>query len=128
MGEKRYILFLDDRPERAALFSNRLSGEDRARTIWARTATEAIEALLELGDYSFDSIHLDHDLGGVQYQDSRSEESGMEVVRWMEKNGTPSKNTKIIIHSWNLPASRRMVERLTDAGYKVQQVPFGMGK
>ena len=118
------ILFLDDNASRAALFSTRSTGTDRARTIWARTATEAIEAL-EVHGPNFDVLHLDHDLGGIQYQDSRSEDSGMEVVRFLEK--THIANTaKIIVHSWNLPAGERMVERLTDAGYKVYQIPFGM--
>ena len=120
----RLILFLDDNVSRAALFSNRSTGTDRARTIWARTAEEAIEAL-ELHGPDFDMIHLDHDLGGTQFQDSRSEESGMQVVRFLEKTGT-AKTAKIIIHSWNLPAGKRMVERLTDAGYRTQQRPFGM--
>jgi len=118
------ILFLDDAPARAALFSARSTGIDRARTIWARTAAEAIEAL-ELHGSLFDALHLDHDLGGVQYQDSRSEESGMEVVRWLEHHGD-AKGAKITVHTWNLPAGKRMVERLTDAGYRVNQKPFGM--
>ena len=118
------ILFLDDNPSRAALFSNRSTGTDRARTIWARTAAEAIEAL-ELHGAIFEAIHLDHDLGGSQFQDSRSEESGMEVVRWLEHH-VVAKGARITVHTWNLPAGKRMVERLADAGYKVFQKPFGM--
>lgn len=124
MEGRRLILFLDDAPERAALFSARSTGSDRARTIWARTSAEAIEAL-EVHGPSFDVLHLDHDLGGTQFQDSRSEESGMEVVRWLEHHGE-AKGAKVIIHTWNLQAGKRMVERLTDAGYKVIQKPFGM--
>ena len=122
-GEARYILFLDDSPERAALFSNRSTGTDRARTVWVRTVSEAVEALENFAD-TFDFICLDHDLG-IEYQDSRSEESGMEVVRYLEKN-QGFKSAKVIVHTWNLPAGARMVDRLTKAGYRVYQKPFGM--
>jgi CheY-like chemotaxis protein len=124
MEGRRLILFLDDVAERAALFSARSTGADRARTIWARTAAEAVEAL-EVHGPNFDALHLDHDLGGSQYQDSRSEDSGMEVVRWLERHDA-AKGAKVTIHTWNLPAGKRMVERLSAAGYKVTQRPFGM--
>lgn len=127
MGEKRYILFLDDQAERAALFSNRSVGEDRARTVWVRTSEEAVAALEEFGLDNFDRIHLDHDLG-QEYQDSRSERSGMEVVRWLEKHGPSVSDARVVVHSWNLPAGKRMVERLTAAGFRVIHQPFGMGR
>lgn len=119
----RPILFLDDSPERAALQYQRWPEEKRYRTIWAMTAEEAISVLNE---YDLDEAHLDHDLGGTQFQDSRSDNCGMEVVRWLENNlQSKHKTTLFIVHSWNLPAGARMVERLRELGLQVHQIPFG---
>lgn len=118
------ILWLDDEPVRTVLFSERMKDEDRGQTHWCRTAQEAIETLKQYGD-SFSYIYLDHDLGDER-GDFRSENSGMEVVRFLEKQNKPLfKKAKIIVHSWNIPAGRRMVARLTHAGYDAIHRPFG---
>lgn len=121
--DSKVILFLDDSPERAALQYNRWTKEKRERTIWATTAQEAIDVLK---NYDLEEAHLDHDLGGSQFQDSRSDNSGMEVVRWIEHNLEPKhKIIKFVVHSWNLAAGARMTERLRALGLDVHQVPFG---
>jgi hypothetical protein len=118
------ILWLDDSPERAAIQYQRWPDEKRNRTIWAQTAQEAIDVLKE---YELDEAYLDHDLGGTQFQDTRAENCGTEVVRWLEKNlDTKHKTIKFIVHSHNIPAGKRMTERLMNLGLDVKYIPFGM--
>lgn len=119
----KLILFLDDNSERAALAYQRWPKEKSNRTIWAMTAQEAIDVL---SVYDLEEAHLDHDLGGTQFQDTRAENCGMEVVRWLEKNLTQKhKEINFIIHSYNVPAGKRMKERLQDLGLSVKYIPFG---
>ena len=119
------ILFLDDDPCRAALACQRMNPEDANNTMWATTAQEAIDVLR---DYQKDLniVYLDHDLGGTHYQDSRAENCGMEVIRWLEKqNYELFIHIDFVVHSWNIPAGARMNERLNEAGYASTHVPFG---
>lgn len=122
----KYILWLDDDPNRTVTFSQRLSDEDRGRTIWATSVKEAKKTLEEYGDV-FDEIYLDHDLGeGSSHKDSRSEFSGMEIVRWLENQPKYKyRKAKVTVHSWNISAARRMTSRLEHAGFEVIQKPFG---
>ncbi len=119
------ILFLDDAPERAALAYQRWPEEKRSNTIWCSTAEEAIGVLRDYVAVLTDA-HLDHDLG-TQDQDPRSETSGMEVVRFLEKQDASNyRKCKFIIHSWNIHCAHIMYERLTKAGYTAELRPFGM--
>lgn len=123
------ILFLDDDPHRAALAYQRWSEEKRSNTIWCMTAEECISVLR---DYDLKEAHLDHDLGGEHFVDTRREDCGMEVVRWLEHR-TPVQlkkfeGCKFICHSWNIDAGRKMTERLCAIGLKADQIPFGTQK
>lgn len=123
------ILFLDNMPERAAKFCERMSPEDQRRAIWCKTAEEAIITIRDYHD-SLNLMFLDHDLG-IEDQNFKSPESGMEVVRYLEKNKLISKsllnnNCKIVVHSWNIPAAKIMVERLREIGFSTMHRPFGM--
>ncbi len=117
---------MDDDPNRAALAYRRFPKEKRNRTIWCTTAAEAIDIL---ENYDLDEAHLDHDLGGEHFVDTRREDCGMEVVRWIEHrsaNGLEKlMDCKVVIHTWNIPAGRTMTERLKKLGLKVIQKPFG---
>jgi len=119
------ILFLDDNPNRAAIAYQRWSEEKRPYTIWCRTAEEAISVLR---DYALTEAHLGHDLEGETYVDTRREDCGMEVVRWLEAQETLDKfnDCVFICHSWNLSAGNRMAERLCSLGLKAEHIPFGM--
>jgi hypothetical protein len=119
------ILFLDDDPNRAALAYQRWPEKRRSHTIWCTTAAEAISVLK---DYDLTEAHLDHDLGGESFVDTRREDCGMEVVRWLEHVEDLKKyeTCRFICHSWNIPAGRRMVERLQALGLKAEHIPFGM--
>ena len=119
------ILFLDDAPERAALMYQRMTQEDANNTMWCQTADECIGVLTDYKD-ELNLVYLDHDLGGTQYQDSKADNCGMEVVRFLEKQNSQLFNhVEFVVHSWNIEAGKRMNRRLLDAGYKTCYIPFG---
>ena len=111
------ILFLDDSGERAHAFLVQFP-----MAVWARTAPEAIEALKDL--MGWDEVWLDHDLGGQVFVDSRREDTGYEVVRWIIANQPGIANIRV--HTWNIPAGKRMANNLSDAGYSVILAPFSV--
>lgn len=121
------ILFLDNDPQRAVLAFNRMSEEDRANTIWCRTVEEAIATLR---DYcpQLTRVHLEHDLGEEKFANTKREDCGMEIVRFLERTKTSFSfdHVKFIIHTWNDHAGRVMLERLTKLGLYVEWTPFGM--
>ena len=126
------ILFLDDNPQRAVLAHERMPVADRERTIWCQTAEEAILTLWEYRD-RLDAVHLDHDLGGEEYVNTKREDCGMEVVRYLEKMSRDKPEefeklqaAKFVVHSWNSHAGPIMVERLLAIGLDVEYKPFGM--
>jgi hypothetical protein len=119
------ILFLDDSHERAALAYQRMTPEDANDTMWVETAIDCISNLWQYRA-ELHLVSLDHDLGGTHWQDSRAENCGMEVVRWLEKQDHEIwKDCRFVVHSWNPGAARRMVERLEAKGYRVTYKPFG---
>ena len=111
-------LFLDDSEERQEI-AQKYFGKYWGDVTWAWTTKQAIQALKQS---SYDLVFLDHDLGGEVFVDSKREDSGMEVVRWIVQN-KPQIDT-IVIHSWNLPAAKNMELYLRDAGYAVSRTPF----
>ena len=128
------ILFLDDSAQRAVLAYERMSEADRENTIWCRTAEEAIITLWDYRD-RLDAVHLDHDLGGQEYVNTKREDCGMEIVRYLEKMGHDKpeefeklKRAHFVIHSWNGHAGPLMFERLAKIGLDVVYIPFGMAK
>lgn len=71
---------------------------------------------------------LDHDLGahpsdGI-YAKGDAPENGLQLVEWMIDNDTVPET--VIIHSWNIPAAKRMWQRLVDAGYSPQLRPYSV--
>lgn len=126
MGDDYIIVFLDDSPERAAVLYKRMPEKDVAHVIWTKTVPETLDLLINYRERLRD-VSLDHDLGGYEHMHSGSEESGMEVVRWLEhQNPKDYEHVKFVVHSWNIPAAIKMVERLRAAGYRCYQQPFGM--
>lgn len=120
------IVFLDDSLERAAVLHKRIPEREVEHVIWVKTVAETLDLLVNYRGRLRD-VWLDHDLGGLEYQHSGSEESGMEVVRWLEKQDPKQfDHVKFIVHSWNLGAANKMVERLRNKGYHVTKKPFGM--
>ena len=118
---KPKMLFLDDRSRRihSALrqFSERFDV-----TIVANPP----ECLRYLARFDYEEVHLDHDLRGCDFEDPESKETGMEVVRYIEKTGWPAGKVKplFIIHSSNLFAAHLMVTRLIKIGLRAYYQPF----
>lgn len=126
------ILFLDPDPQRAVLAHQRMSEEDQSKTIWCKTVLEAQTTLWNYRD-ELTRVHLEHDLAGQSYANTRREDCGMELVRYLENlnvhhgNVWPAfKKMKFIVHTWNDHAGPIMVERLRKIGLNVELVPFGM--
>lgn len=119
------IIFLDDDPHRAALMCQRMTKEDRHATMWVQTAEEAVSVLKDY-EARIRQVHLDHDLGGYRNMHPGDDKSGMEVVRYLEKKDPKCfGGCEFIVHSWNVYAGKKMVERLESKGYKVKFRPFG---
>ena len=125
------ILFLDDCANRAALAYQRWPEDKRNNTMWCTTAAEAIDVLKDYVD-DLEEVHLDHDLGGEHFVDSRREDCGMEVVRWLQNIPHARllryRKIKFVTHSWNFPAARSMHLKLLDLGLDSELIPFGTTK
>jgi hypothetical protein len=126
------ILFLDPDTKRAALAFQRMNEEDQNNTIWCKTVEEAQTTLWNYRR-ELKSVFLEHDLGEVSFQNTRSEESGMELVRYLERLSVHHgdvfgdyKKMKFVVHTWNDHAGPIMVERLRKIGLSVELIPFGM--
>jgi len=81
---------------------------------YAKTADEAIEFLKKNLDYDY--IFLDRDLGD-------NVPSGEDVVSYIINNNYPKENVGIIVHSWNIPAGKKMCSELEAAGYHCIYLP-----
>ena len=111
------ILFLDDDPERAALFLAWVPG-----AVWVQTADDCLARLEE----GWDEVHLDHDLGGEHFVDFGREDCGMAVVRWLCLVPRPHlQRTRFYVHSHNPNAANLMVMQIYMAGFQVEARPFG---
>ncbi|MDD4438135.1 MAG: hypothetical protein PHS04_08900 [Tissierellia bacterium] len=104
------ILILDDDQNRLDIFRKNIEQKLKVlnSTDYAKTAKEAIEFLRANSDYDY--IFLDRDLGeGVP--------TGEDVVSFLIDYTYPTEKVGIVIHSWNIPAGKRMHERLLSTGY-----------
>ncbi len=127
------ILFLDPDPKRAVLAFQRMTPEDRDKTIWCKTVLEAQTTLWNYrGELT--RVHLEHDLGEQPYMNTASEESGMELVRFLEMTAKQygpefaDFKAKFIVHTWNEHAGPIMLKRLLNIGLKTEWIPFGTEK
>lgn len=117
------VLFLDDNLERHKEFAKGF-GDDSNEIWYVETASDAIEVLNEI---KFDSIFLDHDLGGEYFVPS-GDGTGYEVAEWLSEN--LDYNPIIIIHSMNPSGAVNMKNKLSGCGFKPILYPFSclMGK
>jgi CheY-like chemotaxis protein len=113
------ILFVDNSLERAAILHQRLPDAERQEVCWARTVSEAIK-FLEGG--GVEVVMLEHDLDGEL--NSKSDKSGMEIVRYLESD--PKPELTVVIHSWREKVANKMMVRLLRCGYRALHKPFGM--
>jgi hypothetical protein len=112
------ILFLDDDPARAAAFLTR-----QPEAVWVENA---LDCIARLGD-GWHQVHLDHDLGGEIFVDSKRPDCGMEVVRWLCAEAREQlEKTLFIIHTHNAEAAETMVRTLREHHYLAVYRPFGI--
>jgi hypothetical protein len=97
--------------------------QDHPQTVWVTTVAECLSRLHE----TWDEVHLDHDLGGQTYVDSRAEDCGMEVIRWLCKEPRPHlEATRFFVHTHNAAAGLLMVLQMRSCGYDGEFRPFGV--
>jgi len=109
------ILFLDDNNNRGSYFM-----EQHPDATWVKTVEDCIHQLSR--DVEWDSIWLDHDLGGGSMVDSSRTDCGMEIVRWMCIS--PVKVKFVVVHSHNHGAADTMIKELGNAGYVAHRILF----
>ena len=113
------ILFLDDCPHRIPIFLRFFP--HAVVTSSAKTMIRLLTNLNQPIEYLF----LDHDLqGDANFVEGVVEDTGMEVVQWLENNRPNIK--QVVVHSHNGIASPQMHERLVKANYWTVACPFYM--
>ena len=94
------ILVLEDDTYRVTFFIERFCHADLYITEKADVAIDYLESSF------FDYIFLDHDLG-------ENNGCGADVASYLANNSdNPNNETKIVIHSWNIPAAKAMRDKL----------------
>jgi hypothetical protein len=117
-ARSRRLLFLDDDPERAEIFL-----KENPRAIWVTTVAQCLARL----DEPWEEVHLDHDLAGQTFVDSRAGDCGMEVVRWLCKEPRPHlKGSLFVVHTHHEIAGMLMVLQMQVNGYRAKLRPFGI--
>ena len=114
--KKIKILVLDDSQARLDTFKENIEQKLKVlnSTDYATTADEAIAFLKKNLDYDY--IFLVRDLGD-------NEPTGEDVLSYLLTHDYPSENVGIIIHSWNIPAGKKMCSELEAAGYHCIYLP-----
>jgi len=122
------ILFLDDMPERHEAFNGWVGEMAKGKLPIVAHAYNAKDAIswLETGE-GWDLIFLDHDLGEQHYMDrptgegaftsTHDGECGCEVMQHIITHGPWDK--PVIVHSYNAPAAKKMVNMMLDALHEV---------
>jgi CheY-like chemotaxis protein len=114
------VFILEDDPERIRRFRESLLGAHIVDNV-----TDAIEALK---NNNFDTLLLDHDLGGEIFVPMGNQNTGSGLARWMSDNVDKYPqhiDAQIIIHSYNPGGSDNMLSTLLTAGYTcVSKIPF----
>lgn len=102
------IFILEDDSYRVNFFLEKFCNDELTITENAQSAIEYLE------DNVFDYLFLDHDLGD-------GNGTGLEVAEYLAENLWNENNrSPIIIHSWNRPATEKMINVLTQA----RHIPF----
>lgn len=102
------VLILEDKADRMVFFRKKFRPD--TKIVHVEHAYDAIE---ELKKHEFDLICLDHDLGGKEMEWDE-EDCGMVVAEWISEN---LEYYNVIIHSFNEPAAKRMMQVLPMAKY-----------
>jgi hypothetical protein len=114
----RRLLFLDDDPLRAEIFL-----KENPEAVWVTTVAECLDRLHQ----PWDEVHLDHDLGGKRFVDSKDQDCGMEVIRWLCREPRPHlKDSRFFVHTHHAAAGLLMVLQMHGCGYRAEFRPFGV--
>ena len=125
MGEE-LILLVEGSQERAAVEYNRMSPDMRDRTIWAKNPVEAIEVL---EDYRtrLCLVVFSNDLNEFIRGDTRREDSGAEIVRYLEKQDSKEfRHCGFVIQDHDRKVGEKLTRRLEWSGYRASHRPFGL--
>ena len=122
MGE--VILYVEGSPERAAVAYNRMNPEHRDITIWAKNPEEAIDVLKGYRERLV-LVFMSNDLNEFIRGDLRREDSGAEIVRYLEKQDSTSFKCGFIIQDHDKKIGEKLTNRLKAAGYRATHQPFG---
>jgi len=116
---KPSMLFVDDRTKRIHYAIDVLMPKYDV-TI----AANVPEALRLLCSRDWDYVSLDHDLDGFDMNDPDRKDTGMEIVRYIEKTGWPPNRhpPTFIIHSSNALAAHLMDVSLQELNFQTMQV------
>lgn len=88
------------------------------------SANQCIEYLKST---NYDIIFFDHDLGGEVYVDTRNENTGSGVARWMVENEN-NFQADVIVHSFNPNGAQNIINILSGKVRTIQYVPGLWGK
>jgi hypothetical protein len=111
------ILFLDDDRERHAAF-RATHPNDTIYATW--TFAEFFRTLISISPAgSFDEVHLDHDIGDVDFHGN-----GQLAAHALALLPAEQRPARVHIHSWNMTGALRMMEILKNAGYNPTWEPF----
>jgi len=116
------ILILEDDSERIKWFTEQFGNNNLVVVNTVLAAREVIRKCRW-----FDVIFLDHDLGGEVYVDS-DDKSGYAIVKEIVQHAmyvSQIDKIKIVIHSWNEPAAKRMEMLLKENRFNVVRKKFG---
>lgn len=113
------IIILEDSMERVKKFRRNFPHAE-----FYDTAKDCIDAMRDKTEPFV--LFLDHDLGGMIYVDSKDTNTGMEVVREIERDSSLQGFIfQVIIHSCNIPAAKEMKKALDRISlFPVKQIPF----
>lgn len=120
------LLFVDDRWKRMKYALEKYDQHFGQGEFEVTLAANVKETLRALARENFDFVGLDHDLRGCDFEDPDSPESGMEIIRYIERFGWPNGKPKpiFIVHSSNVFAAHQMVMRLDKLGFQVKYSPI----
>ena len=117
------ILILDDNEERVHSVLKRIPFD--VEVVVVRDASTCIDAIAGI---RLDVLFLDHDLGGeVMVKEDEHGNTGTAVVRFLVDHSKHYPEIKrIVCHSMNEPARKRMVADLLKAGYHTWDAPWAL--
>jgi hypothetical protein len=102
-----------------------MTENEQNRCFWVQNVAETLD-MLENYRERLETVHLEHDLSEEGFMHPSSEESGTEIVRWLEKKDPADyEQVAFIVNTWNGSAGKKMTDRLREAGYNVHYTPFG---